>query len=255
MSRRLLRNVWPPAVLLLGAVAAIEALVQLDVLPGQLVPAPSAVLHVLFVDLVRQRLHTAVLETALAAAGGLALSTVIGLATGMLVAGSDLARRALYPYVVVLQTLPIIAIAPLLAIWVGYDLRSIVLTACLASLFPVVAASVAGLRSTDPALLDLFRLHQAGFVATLWKLRLPGALPQIFTGLRVAAGLSVIGAIVGEFVLAGGLGRRIIAAVSAGNEAVVFAAVILASGLGVMFFGLINLAAWLTLRRWYAGER
>ncbi len=127
------------------------------------------------------------------------------------------------------------------------------------SVFPVIANTLTGLRSTDPALLDLFRLYHAGPLARLWKLRLPSALPSLFTGLRVAAGLAVIGTVVAEFLVATlgpneGLGIRIASAGKYGHLDVVFAAVLLASFLGLALFGAINLAGMLLLRRWHASE-
>src|SRR5215475_6192609 len=118
-------------------------------------------------------------------------------------------QRAFYPYAVFFQTVPIIAIAPLLVIWVGWD-RTVVASAFIVSIFPVIANTLTGLLSTDPALRDLFRVHGASPAETLFKLRFPAALPQILTGLRIGAGLAVIGAIVGEFITGAGIGGSII---------------------------------------------
>jgi NitT/TauT family transport system permease protein len=132
--------------------------------------------------------------------------------------------------------------------------------AFIVSVFPVIANTLTGLRSTDPALLDLFSLYHAGPWARLWKLRLPSALPSLFTGLRVAAGLAVIGTVVAEFLVATlgpqeGLGIQIANAGKNGHLDRVFAAVLLASFLGLALFGAINLAGLLLLRRWHASER
>src|SRR5205823_7874144 len=121
------------------------------------------------------------------------------------------------------------------------------------------ANTLAGLLSTDPALRDLFKLYGAGAVSTLWKLKLPWALPNIITGLRIAAGLAVIGTIVGEFV-AGlleenpGLGIVVVEAKGIGRTDLVFAAVLAASLLGLAMLAVVNLAGYLTLRRWHASE-
>src|SRR5207253_1328101 len=153
-----------------------------------------------------------------------------------------------------------IAIAPLLVIWFGFGTRSVAASAMIASIFPVIANTLAGLLSTDPALRDLFRLYGASAPATLLKLKLPSALPNILTGLRIAAGLGVIGAIVGEFV-AGiigdeqGLGILVMVAKKLGRTDVLFAAVLIASLLGLAMLSIINAAGWLLLRRWHASEK
>jgi NitT/TauT family transport system permease protein len=149
---------------------------------------------------------------------------------------------------------PIVAIAPLLVIWFGYGSRAVVAAAFIVSVFPVIANTLAGLLSVDPALRDLFRLYGAGAWARLLKLELPWALPFILTGLRIAAGLAVIGAIVGEFVGGGGLGVVVLGAMREQRTDLVFAAILHASALGLALFALVNLASRLALRRWHASE-
>jgi NitT/TauT family transport system permease protein len=149
---------------------------------------------------------------------------------------------------------PIVAIAPLLVIWFGYGSRAVVAAAAVVSVFPVIANTLAGLLSVDPALADLFRLHGASRFATLWKLRLPWALPYLLTGLRIAAGLAVIGAIVGEFVGGGGLGVVVLGAMRQQRTDLVFAAIGYASLLGLALFGAVGLASRLALRHWHASE-
>ena len=153
------------------------------------------------------------------------------------------------------QTVPIIAIAPLLVIWFGYGTRTVVASAFVVSIFPVIANTLSGILSTEPALRDLFRLYGASTLVTLLKLRFPAALPQILTGLRVASGLAVIGAIVGEFIGGQGLGSVVDVARTQQRVDKVFAAVLLASVLGLALFGLINLVSYVTLRRWHASEQ
>jgi NitT/TauT family transport system permease protein len=119
----------------------------------------------------------------------------------------------------------------------------------------VIANTLAGLLSVDPALRDLFRLHRASRAATLWKLRLPWALPYLLTGLRIAAGLAVIGAIVGEFVGGGGLGVVILGAMRQQRTDLVFAAVGYASALGLVLFAAVGLASRFALRHWHTSER
>jgi NitT/TauT family transport system permease protein len=172
----------------------------------------------------------------------------------VLLSSSRAIQRAFYPYAVFFQTVPIIAIAPLLVIWFGYGMKTVIAAAFIVSIFPVIANTLTGLLSTDPALRDLFRLYGASPGVTLVKLRFPAALPQILTGLRVASGLAVIGAIVGEFIGGAGLGSVVDVARTQQRVDKVFAAVLLASVLGLALFGLINLVSVLTLRRWHASE-
>jgi NitT/TauT family transport system permease protein len=164
-------------------------------------------------------------------------------------------QRAFYPYAIFFQTVPLIAVAPLLVIWFGFGLETVIASAFVASVFPVIANTLSGILSTDPPLRDLFKLYGASPLVTLFKLRLPAALPQVFTGLRVSAGLAVVGAIVGEFIAGGGLGSVVDVARTQQRIDKVFAAVLLASLLGLGLFGLINLLSYLMLRRWHASEQ
>ena len=164
-------------------------------------------------------------------------------------------QKAFYPYAVFFQTVPIIAIAPLLVIWIGFGTPTVVTSAFIVSVFPVIANTLSGLLSTDPALRDLFRLYGASPASALFKLRLPYALPSILTGLRVAAGLAVIGAIVGEFITGGGIGGVIDISRTQQRVDKIFAGLLLASLLGITLFGLINAISYFTLRHWHASER
>ncbi|MSV35988.1 MAG: ABC transporter permease [Bryobacterales bacterium] len=197
----------------------------------------------------------AITATSISAITGFLLSTVIGIAVAVFLSSSRAIQRAFYPYAVFFQTVPIIAIAPLLVIWFGYGTRAVVASAFVVSIFPVIANTLAGILSTEPALRDLFRLYGASRKATLFMLRFPAALPQILTGLRVASGLAVIGAIVGEFIGGQGLGSVVDVARTQQRVDKVFAAVLLASVLGLALFGLINLVSYITLRRWHASEQ
>jgi NitT/TauT family transport system permease protein len=188
------------------------------------------------------------------------MSALLGVIVAMLLSTSRLVQRAFYPYTVFFQTVPIIAIAPMLVLWFDFGLKAISVAAFIASIFPVIANTLAGLLGTDPALRDLFKLYGASRVATMVMLRLPSALPSIFTGLRIAAGLAVIGAIVGEFVAGelsegAGLGVLVIVANKRANTAMVFAAVLIASLLGLAMLATINLISYVVLRRWHASEQ
>ena len=117
---------------------------------------------------------------------------ILGVAIAVLLSSSRAVQKALYPYAVFFQTVPIVAIAPLLVIWFGYGLQTVIASSFIVSIFPVIANTLTGLISTEPALREMFQLYGASPTVTLFKLRFPAALPQIFTGLRVAAGLAVI---------------------------------------------------------------
>jgi NitT/TauT family transport system permease protein len=138
-------------------------------------------------------------DTAKVAATGLAIAFGIGTAVAIVMSLGKWLERALYPYAVIVQVTPILAIVPLIALWFGYDFRARVVVCVMISVFPIITNTLHGLLTVDSSLHDLFKLHHAGRVKRLWKLMLPHALPDIFVGLRVSAGLSVIGAIVGEF--------------------------------------------------------
>lgn len=247
-------RVLPPLLPLIVVLFSIEAAVKVGLLEPYIVPPPSAIFASLRND--RVELFSALGNTAIASLAGFALSAAAGIVLAALLASSAWVQRAFYPYAVFFQTVPIVAIAPLLVIWFGYGMPTAIASAFIVSVFPVIANALTGLLSTDPALRDLFRLYGASPSATLWKLRLPAALPNILTGLRIAGGLAVIGAIVGEFIGGNGsLGDVITAALTQQKNAKVFAAVLLASLLGLALFGLINLISRLALRHWHASEQ
>lgn len=243
---------WPAALALGLFVLAWEASVRALAIPAFLLPPPSAILRTVIAD--RAVLGAALVTTAEGALGGYLLSAVFGTLAGVLLSQSRGLERGLYPYTVFLQTVPIVAIAPLLVLWFGPGLRAVAVSAFIVSVFPVIAATLAGFKSVDPRLSDLFRLYGAGRFDTLFKLALPTAVPSLATGLRVASGLSVIGAIVGEFVAGfsegrAGLGITIMAAYRQLRTDLMFGAVLLASLLGLLLFSAVNLGGGLLLRR------
>jgi NitT/TauT family transport system permease protein len=240
-----------PLVPLIGITLAAELAVRLGWVRAFLVPAPSSVVRSLVRDW--SELSVALLDTTQSALLGFALSTAVGIVLAMALSSATWVQRMFYPYTVFFQTVPIIAVAPLLVIWVGWD-RTVVASAFIVSLFPVIANTLDGLLATDPALRDLFRIYRARPLATLFKLRLPFALPAILTGLRVAGGLAVIGAIVGEFITGEGVGGIIQVSRQQQRVDKIFAGLLLASALGIALFATINLISHLTLRHWHASE-
>lgn len=255
---RIWSKIWPPMLVVMLGLATWEGVVHLFSIPPFLLPTPIAVAETIVGE--SGRLLPAAGRTAAATALGFGGSLVIGLVTGSVLSMASVARRGVYPLTLLLQMVPLVAIAPMLAIWFGPGLPSVVAAACIVSVFPVIAGTLDGFQSVDRGLVELFKIHGAGKLRTWWSLGLPWALPSIFTGLRVAAGLAVIGAIVGEFVGSYGgdrapLGLVITSALRQNQTATVFAAVTLAAFLGFLLFGIVNLFGWLLLRRWHASAQ
>jgi NitT/TauT family transport system permease protein len=222
---------WAAPILVLFALLSIwESLYRLNGISPYLFCSPSQMVQCLFFD--AEELFGAFLWTALCGCAGFLLSALLGTAIGTCLYVNPWAHTAFYPFAVVFQTVPIIAIAPILVIWLGYGAPTVVASALLASLFPVIMATLNGLAAANGDLRDLFRLYRASRWAVLTKLLFPMALPTLLTGFRIAAGLAVIGAIVGEFVGGGGLGSVVDAARTQQRLDKVFAAVFLASALG-----------------------
>jgi NitT/TauT family transport system permease protein len=258
MRERLSSRVLPPLLALALLLAAWEIATRVLSVPAYLLPPPSAIARAARAD--AGTLAQGAFTTARAALSGFALSAVIGVLAAVVLGSSRLIERALYPYAVFLQTVPIVAIAPLLVIWFGPGFRAVTVSAFIVSVFPVIANTLTGMRSVDPALRDLFRLYGAGRFVTLTKLTLPAALPHIVTGLRIASGLAVIGTIVGEFVAGfsedgAGLGILVLSSNRQLRTDLLFAAVLTAAALGLALFGAVNLLGARVLGRWHASEK
>jgi NitT/TauT family transport system permease protein len=251
------RRVLPPLLALVVLLGIWEGLTRALGVPVYLLPPPSAVL--LAAARERTALAVAALTTAESALAGFGLSAVLGALAAIAFSSSRTLEKALYPYTVFLQTVPIVAIAPLLVLWFGPGFRAVAISAFIVSVFPVIANTLAGLRSVEPPLRDLFRLYGASRRDTLLKLSLPSALPSVVTGLRVAAGLAVIGAIGGEFVAgfsegAAGLGILVLSYYRQLRTDLLFAAVLLALVLGLALLGAVSLLGSRLLRRWHPSE-
>lgn len=253
MRLTLKTNALIPAVPLVIVCLVLEILVRGGVVPSFIFPTPSSILRSLVEDW--SEYSQGFYATAISATAGLLLSFLFGTLIAVLLSLSAVLRRAFLPYATFFQTVPIVALAPVLVIWFGFGRPTVIASAFIVSIFPIIANSILGIESTDPRLEDLFQLNRASRFAKLWKLQLPSAVPAIFAGLRIASGLAVIGAIVGEFIAGGGLGEVVDAARTQQRLDKVFAAVLLSSCLGLILVILIDLASRLTLRSWYAGER
>lgn len=253
MIKRILKGLLPPLGLLFLGTLVLEFVLRVGEVPEYLIPTPMSVLGVFGSD--PQELWQAFGETSIAAGIGFLLSALAGTLAAIVLSSSSLVRRAILPYAVFFQTVPVIAIAPVLVIWFGFGTPTVVASAFIVSIFPIIASTLLGLQSTDPALVELFRLYSASPMQLLLKLKLPFALPQVFSGLRIAAGLAVIGAIVGEFIAGGGLGAVVDVARTQQRTDKVFAAVLLSAALGLVFVSAVNIAGWLALRRWHASAQ
>ncbi len=224
-------------------------------IPAYILPGPLAVLHAVIER--RDNLWFAFQVTAVEAAGGYILSIIAGIIIALFFAQSPLIRRSLYPYTILLQTVPIVAIAPLILMWFGSGTRSVMLVAFIICLFPIIANTTQGLISVPRNLVDLFTMSNASRMQLLLDLRLPHAVPSLFIGLRISGGISVIGAITGELFASsnavgqGGLGYSITYANSQLQTDYLFALVLTASVLGFMFFFVVVILEWLLLRKWH----
>jgi NitT/TauT family transport system permease protein len=250
-----IRTVVPPIATFVLLTLVAEGLIKVFHVPRWLLPAPHQVL-VAISNRAGDLWHQAML-TGRAALAAFAMAGIFGVLLAIFFSLSRWIERAFYPYTIFFQTVPIIAIAPLLAIWFGLGFRAVTMAAFIVGVFPVIANTLAGLRSVEPPLHDLFRLYGADPWQKLIKLSLPSALPNIVTGLRVAAGLCVIGTIVGEFVAGKGQGLGIVVMESMrqGQTDMLFAAVLVASLLGLVMFAFVQLSGYLLLRRWHSSEQ
>jgi NitT/TauT family transport system permease protein len=229
--------------------------VALDAQRRFLLPAPHAVIDGSFVNgASRHEILVATLETGKVALVGLAIASLLGISVAVAMAQARWVERSLFPWAVVLQTVPILAIVPLIGFWWGFDFRSRVLVCVLISLFPMITNTLFGLRSAPQGLHDLFSLRGASRWTRLRKLEFPAALPAIFVGLRISAGLSVIGAIVGDFFFRQGdpgIGRLIDNYRAELASEQLFGAIIASSLLGILAFTIVGLAADRIVGRWH----
>ncbi|MEM1061417.1 MAG: ABC transporter permease subunit [Planctomycetota bacterium] len=243
---RLGRAVIPPLVAAVVGVGVWAASVAAFHVPRYVLPGPGVVAGAVW-----ERPGTYAGATVLTAAeslGGFFAAVAVGSAAGLVFAVSPLLRSAMYPYAIFLQTVPVVAVAPLIILWMGYGPQAVVVVSAVVGLFPVVANVTAGLVDVDPRLAEVFALYRAGRWRTLWRLRVPSAVPALVVGAKTSAGLSVIGAIVGEFFTGYGSGPRglgylIRASADQTKTADLFAAVLLSTLLGVALFAGIAAAA------------
>lgn len=215
----------------------LEILVRQEVVSATLIPAPSMILMAL--QEMFAEFWQAFTETLINVLAGWFLSLLIGGALAFIFSLSDLLKRAVLPFAIFFQTVPIIAIAPLLVIYFGFGAPTVIASSFIVSVFPVIANTLMGLESSSAQQRDLFRLFNASPWQTLIKLKLPNSYPYVLSGLKISAGLSIVGAIAGEFVAGGGLGAIIDSARTQQRVDIVFAALLLLSVMGLIFMGLL----------------
>lgn len=256
---RRLADIAAPVGLLLALCVAWEASVRLLQVPTYFLPPPSAVLLAVLERaplLLESAWHT--LQMALL---GLLFASMTGMVIALIAGMHRLFEKAVRPIAIALQVTPVVALAPLVSIWAGLDHpgRAVVGLAAVVAFFPILSGALSGLKATDRDLERLFRLYGAGPLQTLVRLRLPSATPMIVEGHRVAAGLAVIGAVVGEFVAGSGatqgLAWRILEAGNRLRTAEMFAAVVVLMLLGLMVHGAMGLLERRMLLRWRGGGR
>jgi len=248
-----------PLLVALAVLAGWEYAVRANEVPVFVLPPPSLIARALAGDM--GILGPSLWVTLTVTLQAFCLAVVSGVGLAVLFSQSRAVAAALYPYAVILQVTPVVAIAPLVIIWVGYENvnLSLLILAWIVAFFPILSNTTLGLTSVDPNLRDLFRLYGAGRWQVLWRLQLPTALPYLLSGMKISGGLALIGAVVAEFVAgsgtASGLAWRIVEAGNRLNIPRMFAALVLLSALGILIFALLSWTQHLLLRRWHESER
>ncbi|MFO1086962.1 MAG: ABC transporter permease [Reyranellaceae bacterium] len=236
------RQYWPTIVLFAILLASWQIAVSVGGIREYLLPSPLAVWNALWFGDTNWAQHVWI--TTLEIIGAFVLAAVAGIALGVAIAWSPLMANALVPFLVFVNTLPKVAVAPLFLIWMGYGIFPNMLMGALIGFFPVVINTAVGLTQIEPDMLDLGRVFSAPKWKIFVKIRLPNALPYILSALKITATAAVVGAIVGEFVASQrGLGYVIVTTQSSMNTSVAFAALIWISVVGLVLYGTVVLAA------------
>jgi len=243
-----------PILMLVLAVIIWAVIVRAKEIPPYIMPGPELVAKALVNDW--PTLYPALLVTLKITFTALALALIGGVALAIIIAQSSWVELALYPYAVILQVTPIIAIAPLILIYAPSTQAALLICAFLVAFFPILSNMTQGLKSVDHNLLNLYELYGASRLQTLLLLKLPASQPYFLTGLRIGGGLALIAAVVAEFAAGSagegsGLAFRLLESQYRMNLPRLFAALILLTGTGIAIFGLTSLISHLMLRRWH----
>ncbi|WP_327099642.1 ABC transporter permease [Nocardia vinacea] len=255
-----LRTVLAPLAVLAMVIGAWYLVTYTVLAPSRrfLMPPPHKVVTEGLLGPAAPNMWDALQRTATVAFTGLVIAVALGIVWAVLMAQAGWAEIALFPYAVVLQCIPILALVPLIGFWFGFGFTARVFVCVLIALFPVVSNTLFGLKSVDKGLRELFALRATGRMTVLRKLEFPAAMPAIFAGVRISAGLAVVGAIVGDFFFKQGdpgIGILIDNYRSRLQSPELFASILLASGLGVVVFAFFS---WLSRRlvgAWYDSAR
>jgi ABC-type nitrate/sulfonate/bicarbonate transport system permease component len=233
-SRSVFDRIGPPVLIMLALLGAWEAAVHSFGIARWLLPAPSAI-AIRFTLVNDLWYHTGL--TLLEAGAGFAISAVLGITLAAGIANSRFLERGVFPYVIVSNAIPIIAIVPLLNIWLGFGVATKIVIAAIITFFPIVTNTTRGLKAADPRILDLMYSINATRRQVFLKVQLPSALPFIFAGFKIAASLSLVGAVVGEFYGADrGLGYLVITAATQLRTDLLFVAIFVLAAIGIATF-------------------
>lgn len=259
-ARKIVSAVVPPFLVFVALMLVWWTAVRIIQPQPYIFPSPGRVWEAARID--SDRLWTGFRNTLYASVVGFLAATAVGVLAALLLSLSRTIERAFFPWAVLLQTVPAVAVAPLFVLWFGPGRGSVMLVAFTITLFPILANSLAGLRSADAALVDLIRLRgrRPNSMFTFTKIRIPSSLPFLFTGLRISAGLAVIGAIVGEIVVGrggpeAGLGYWVTFGTTQLRTDFVFATIAVSSALGITFFLTVSAVSNRVLRNWHDSAR
>lgn len=230
---------FPPFFAFLIYFSVIEFLTQNEIIDPQLFPSLSQVLNTLAAEW--KDFSTALYETFTHSFISLILSSTIGFVIALFFSSFRFLRNMIFPFAIFFQTVPIIAIAPLLVIYLGYGAPTIIASSIFVSIFPIIANTLIGLESTPKEWIDLFKVYKISSIKTLFLLKIPAAYTFIYSGLKISAGLAVIGVVAGEFVAGSGLGSLIDSARTQQRIDMVFGALLLLAAIGLVFICLISL--------------
>jgi NitT/TauT family transport system permease protein len=232
-------SVLPPLLVAAAILAGWEAWVRLRDVPLYLVPPPTTVFEALYDE--PGRYLRAVRQSLTAAFGGLLLASSVAFALAVVMAHSRMLERVLYPPAVLVKVTPIVAVYPLLIIWFGFGIGPKIVIAALITFFPMLVNAVIGLRSIDPQAHDFMRALHASRWQVFWRLRLPSSLPYVFAALRISVPLSLIGAVVAEFLSgSSGMGQLILIANGDFDTPALFGAVFVLAALGVFLMSIVG---------------
>ena len=251
--RAAIAGLWRPAALMLALLVGWWAVTEAELVAPYILPSPADTWRTAQENAayLAQNTWVTTWETII----GFAIAAAVGILVAVVMVYSSTVEKTVYPLILFAQVIPKIAIAPLFIVWLGFGPSPKILVAVLMAFFPIVISCLAGLRTVDPEILELTSTMGASRVKTFVKIRFPASLPQLMSGLKVAATLAVTGAVVGEFVGSNeGLGYVILQANGNVDTAMLFAALIIMSFLGIVLFAIIEIAEKLLIP-WHSSRR